>query len=210
MIRCYITDRSLLPGAPGDRIATLLDCVGRVARQGTTLIQLREKDLPARELFALAQAAQARLAGTGGKLLINDRWDIALAVGAAGVHLPATGVPVAAVRSAAPAGFLITRSCHSPAEAAAAARDGADFCLLAPIFPTPSKPGAVPLGIEALRAAAAHARVLALGGVTEENIAACLAAGAAGMAGIRYFQPPGIGPPGIGDEGGAGGRNDPR
>ncbi len=196
MIRCYITDRSLLPGAPGDRIATLLDCVGRVARQGTTLIQLREKDLPARELFALAQAAQARLAGTGGKLLINDRWDIALAVGAAGVHLPATGVPVAAVRRAAPAGFLITRSCHSPAEAAAAARDGADFCLLAPIFPTPSKPGAVPLGIEALRAAAAHARVLALGGVTEENIATCLAAGAAGMAGIRYFQPPGHRAPG--------------
>lgn len=191
MVRCYITDRSLLPGAPGDRIATLLDCVGRAARQGATLIQLREKDLPARELFALAQAAQARLAETGGKLLINDRLDIALAVGAAGVHLPAAGLPVAAVRRAAPAGFLITRSCHSPAEAAAAARDGADFCLLAPIFPTPSKPGAVPLGIEALRAAAAHARVLALGGVTEENIAACLAAGAAGMAGIRYFQPPG-------------------
>jgi thiamine-phosphate pyrophosphorylase len=191
MVRCYITDRSLLPGAPGDRIATLLDCVGRAARQGATLIQLREKDLPARELFALAQAAQARLAETGGKLLINDRLDIALAVGAAGVHLPAAGLPVAAVRHAAPAGFLITRSCHSPAEAAAAARDGADFCLLAPIFPTPSKPGAVPLGIEALRAAAAHARVLALGGVTEENIAACLAAGAAGMAGIRYFQPPG-------------------
>ncbi len=191
MVRCYITDRSLLPGAPGDRIATLLDCVGRAARQGATLIQLREKDLPARELFALAQAAQARLAETGGKLLINDRLDIALAVGAAGVHLPAMGLPVAAVRRAAPAGFLITRSCHSPAEAAAAARDGADFCLLAPIFPTPSKPGAVPLGIEALRAAAAHARVLALGGVTEENIAACLAAGAAGIAGIRYFQPPG-------------------
>jgi thiamine-phosphate pyrophosphorylase len=205
MVRCYITDRSLLPGAPGDRIATLLDCVGRAARQGATLIQLREKDLPARELFALGQAAQARLAGTGGKLLINDRLDIALAVGAAGVHLPAAGLPVAAVRRAAPAGFLITRSCHSPAEAAAAARDGADFCLVAPIFPTPSKPGAVPLGIEALRAAAAHARVLALGGVTEENIAACLAAGAAGMAGIRYFQPPGIG-----DDGGAGGRNDPR
>ncbi len=191
MVRCYITDRSLLPGAPGDRIATLLDCVGRAARQGATLIQLREKDLPARELFALAQAAQARLAETGGKLLINDRLDIALAVGAAGVHLPAAGLPVAAVRRAAPAGFLITRSCHSPAEAAAAARDGADFCLLAPIFPTPSKPGAIPLGIEALRAAAAHARVLALGGVTEENIAACLAAGAAGIAGIRYFQPPG-------------------
>ncbi len=191
MVRCYITDRSLLPGAPGDRIATLLDCVGRAARQGATLIQLREKDLPARELFALAQAAQARLAETGGKLLINDRLVIALAFGAGGVHLPAAGLPVAAVRRAAPAGFLITRSCHSPAEAAAAARDGADFCLLAPIFPTPSKPGAVPLGIEALRAAAAHARVLALGGVTEENIAACLAAGAAGIAGIRYFQPPG-------------------
>lgn len=191
MVRCYITDRSLLPGAPGERIATLLDCIGRAARQGTALIQLREKDLPARELFALGQAAQARLAETGGKLLINDRLDLALAVGAAGVHLPAAGLPVAAVRRAAPAGFLITRSCHSPAEAAAAARDGADFCLLAPIFPTPSKPGAVPLGIEALRAAAAHARVLALGGVTEENIAACLAAGAAGMAGIRYFQPPG-------------------
>lgn len=191
MVRCYITDRSLLPGAPGDRIATLLDCVGRAARRGATLIQLREKDLPARELFALAQAAQARLAETGAKLLINDRLDIALAVGAGGVHLPAAGLPVAAVRRAAPAGFLITRSCHSPAEAAAAARDGADFCLFAPIFPTPSKPGAIPLGIEALRAAAAHARVLALGGVTEENIAACLAAGAAGMAGIRYFQPPG-------------------
>lgn len=205
MVRCYITDRSILPCAPGARIATLLDCVGRAARQGTTLIQLREKDLPAHEQFELAQAAIARLAGTGAKLIVNDRLDIALAVGAAGVHLPAAGLPVAAVRRGAPAGFLITRSCHSPAEAGAATRDGADFCLLAPIFATPSKPGVSPLGLEALRAAATQARVLALGGVSEGNIAVCLAAGAAGIAGIRYFQAPGIG-----DEGGAGGRDDPR
>ncbi|MGH9535333.1 MAG: thiamine phosphate synthase [Terriglobales bacterium] len=188
MVRCYITDRTALPAPNAGSVAALLAQIAAVGHAGIELIQLREKDLDGRALYQLAVAARERLASSPGQLLINDRLDIALAAGAAGVHLPAAGLPVAEVRRHAPAGFIITQSCHSPAEVAAAARAGADWCVLAPIFSTPSKPGVAPLGVEAIRAAAGQGRVLALGGISAETISRCLEAGAAGIAGIRYFQ----------------------
>lgn len=188
MLRCYITDRRALADDAAAQRQALLDHVEATAAGGVSFIQLREKDLDGAELLALAQAALARIAPHPCRLLLNDRLDVALAAGAAGIHLPADGLPVAAVRRAVPPGFFITVSCHSVADVAAAAGAGADACLLAPIFPTPSKPGQPGLGLEVLRAAAARAPVWALGGVNAQNAELCRAAGAAGVAGIRCFQ----------------------
>lgn len=189
MVRCYITDRRRLGRSERQRREALLEQVAAVAAAGIEFIHLREKDLDGGALLALARAALTRIGTHGCCLLINDRLDVALASGAAGVHLPAAGLPAAAVRASAPPGFFISVSCHSLAEVTAAAQAGADACVLAPIFATPSKPGAVGLGLEILRAAASSAPVWALGGISEANAAQCRAAGAAGIAGIRYFQP---------------------
>lgn len=188
MVRCYITDRRLLPGRPAEQQEALLNRIEQVAAQGVEFIQLREKDLEGRELFALTRAALKRIGAHRGRLLINDRLDVALAAGAAGAHLPGDGLPVAAVRRATPEGFFITKSCHSLEEAAEAARAGADACLLGPVFPTPTKSGQPGLGLEALRQASGLAPIWALGGITAENAELCRRAGAAGIAGIRYFQ----------------------
>lgn len=188
MLRCYITDRRALAPHPAEQRQALLDHVAAAAAAGANFIQLREKDLDGAELLALARAALARIGPHPCRLLLNDRLDLALAAGAAGVHLPADGLPVAVVRAAVPPGFFLTVSCHSVAAVAAAAAAGADACLLAPVFPTPSKPGQPGLGLEVLRAAAARAPVWALGGVNAQNAELCRAAGAAGVAGIRWFQ----------------------
>lgn len=168
----------------------VLENIGAAADEGVDLVQIREKALPAAELLALCRAAARRLRerGVATRLLVNDRVDVALAAGLAGVHLPAAGLPVADVRALIARGFLVGVSCHSAGEVYAAATAGADFCVLGPIFDSPGKPAA--LGPAALDAVA-HLRipVLALGGVTEANAAACLRHGAAGLAGIRLFAP---------------------
>ncbi|MGH9528278.1 MAG: thiamine phosphate synthase, partial [Terriglobales bacterium] len=146
MVRCYITDRRRLGRSERQRREALLEQVAAVAAAGIEFIQLREKDLDGGALLALARAALTRIGTHGCRLLINDRLDVALASGAAGVHLPAAGLPPATVRASAPPGFLIAVSCHSLAEVTAAAQAGADACVLAPIFATPSKPGAPGLG----------------------------------------------------------------
>lgn len=184
MLRYYITDgRGRQP-----RDAWLLERIEQAAAAGVDFIQLREKDLSARAQFELARAARQRLRRfTATRLLVNDRLDIALAAGAHGVHLPASGLRPLAARRLAPANFLIALSCHAADEIAASA--GADFIVFGPVFATPSKPGAPPQGLAALAdACKAPLPVLALGGITGERIAACLAAGAAGVAAIRMFQ----------------------
>jgi thiamine-phosphate pyrophosphorylase len=121
-------------------------------------------------------------------VLLNDRTDVALACGAAGVHLRGNSVSPARIRSIAPPGFMIGVSCHSVDEVRRADDEGASFAVLAPIFATPGKGPA--LGIGPLREAARVARipVLALGGITEARVQECMAAGAAGIAGISLFQ----------------------
>jgi thiamine-phosphate pyrophosphorylase len=156
------------------------------ARDLVDMIQIRAKELSARALAELLRGAVAN-AGRS-KILVNTRTDIALACGAHGVHLPAGSMSPATIRRIAPVGFLIGVSCHSIDELRASEREGADFAVYGPVFPSVSK-SAEPIGIEAFRKAAASVRLplYALGGVTVENAPQCIAAGAAGVAGISLF-----------------------
>jgi thiamine-phosphate pyrophosphorylase len=184
--------------SPEEQAAQLVETIRRVCRAGVDWVQLREKDLEGR---ALAELARQALGAAGGqaRVIVNDRLDVAIAVGAGGVHLggpAAGGLPVTAVRrwcraGGAPAGFLVGASCHSLAEARAAERDGADYIFFGPIFPTPAKlPFGPPQGLERLEEVCRNAGipVLAIGGVTTENAGACFARGARGIAAIRLFQ----------------------
>ena len=161
------------------------------AESGIGLFQIREKRLSARSLFELAQAVVSATQGSGLRVLVNGRPDIAAAAGAAGVHLPANGLPAAAVRRSFGPEFLIGVSCHSVDELLAARTGGADFATFSPVFASPGK--GEPTGIERLRAAAARFAgfpVIALGGISLDDISAVLAAGASGAAAIRALNTP--------------------
>jgi thiamine-phosphate pyrophosphorylase len=182
---CYITDRQALAHRP------LLPFVVEVIRAGVDLIQIREKDLATRDLLDLVRGAVGTAQGTAVRVVVNDRLDVALAAGAAGVHLGGRSLPVAVVRRHVDRSFLVGASCHSLAEAEEAHAGGADYAVLGPIFETPSKLAyGPPLGLEKLREVTARVKIplLALGGITVERVAACLQAGAAGVAGISIFQ----------------------
>jgi len=150
------------------------------------MIQIRAKEFSARALVELVRAAIAAVGSC--PVLVNTRTDVALACGAAGVHLPSNSIAPSEIRRIAPAGFLIGVSCHSIDELGAAEREGADFAAFGPVFASVTK-AVNPIGLEALRAATAAVRlpVYALGGVNRENEASCIEAGAAGIAGISFF-----------------------
>lgn len=180
----YITDRR---GLAGDDPLPIIE---QAVAAGLDLIQLRERDLSARDLLLIANAAVARCRGSKTRLLVNDRLDIALAADADGLHLPSHGLPVAEVRRRFPE-MLLGASCHSVEELRRAEEGGADFAVFGPVFETVSKQVyGPPVGLEKLERAARAAKipVLALGGITLENAAACLGAGAAGIAAISLFQ----------------------
>jgi thiamine-phosphate pyrophosphorylase len=192
-ILCYVTDRRALEAAPPTH--ALLETIRSAAAAGVNWIQIREKDLEARPLVALVRLAIESTRGTSAKILVNDRLDVALAAGAAGVHLGELSLPVEKVaewrRSADRAEFLIGASCHSIEAAKTAERGGADYVFFGPVFSTPSKAAfGSPQGIERLRevCAAVQIPVLAIGGVDLENATSCMEAGAAGLAAIRLFQ----------------------
>jgi len=203
----YITDRHQFPGPEPRRRELLLGKITEAVRAGVDYIQLREKDLPARELESLAREAvravrQARNADGETRLLINARSDVALATGADGVHLPSHDVSASDARalwSSALArnskletrNFVIAVSCHTAEEVRLAEAQGADFAVFGPVF---EKVGtALSTGLDALHdACLGQVPVLAIGGVTLENARACVEAGAAGIAAIRLFQQKGI------------------
>lgn len=174
-----ITDRQQTGGRP------LEEVVAEALAGGARAFQLREKDLPARDLCRLAVSLLARTRAAGALLLVNDRVDVALGVGADGVHLTRRSLPPAAVRPMLRPGMLLGVSCHGKEEAVEAVEGGADFVLLGPIFATPSKapygPPAGPGLIREVRPAVPCA-LLGVGGITAANAAEVLAAGADGVA----------------------------
>ncbi|HLJ87690.1 MAG TPA: thiamine phosphate synthase [Candidatus Angelobacter sp.] len=194
----YITDRRQFPGDEADRRKRVVEKIMECGAAGVDYIQLREKDLSGSMLEELAmEAIEAISPYYPTKLLINSRSDIALASGAHGVHLPANDLPASEARVIfARAGIIhpvIGVSVHSAQETAYAEAHGADFAVFGPVFEKEER--AAPHGLEQLRSAchrpgmiSAPMPVLALGGVTVDNAAACRKAGAAGIAGIRLFQ----------------------
>ncbi len=182
MIRYYITDRKQLGG-----IHPLLQSIARNIAEGVEYIQIREKDLPPRDLAALVRKALQIRATSATKILVNTRADIAIACKADGVHLP-SGTPI--LDYAIP-GFLTAVSCHTLEELTAAQQAHAHFAVYGPVFPPLSKSLSAPaIGLDNLRRACRSVAVpvLALGGITRENAASCVEAGAAGIAAITLFQ----------------------
>lgn len=204
----YITDRRAFPGDEAARRRALLVKISEAAAVGIDYIQLREKDLSARDLEDLAREAiassrnaqpstQSRASRT--VLIINSRVDVALATSADGVHLPANELLTVDVRNAwdrSPARgtedlvpATISVSCHTLDDVRRAESTGADLALFAPVFEKKDAPGTQISGLEGLREVCrSRIPVFALGGVTLENAQACMEAGAAGIAGIRLFQ----------------------
>lgn len=160
-----------------------------LAAAGVDALQLREKHLDDLDLWRLARSARAAFPRPA-VLLVNGRADVALAAGAEGVHLPAEGVPAAALRARFGGGLLIGVSTHRLEEVERARRDGADYVVFGPVYETPAKAAhGAPAGTRVLaRAAALGIPVYALGGVTLDRFDEVAAAGAAGIAGIRLFQ----------------------
>jgi thiamine-phosphate pyrophosphorylase len=210
----YITDRTAFPGDEPSRRRRLLEKISEAARAGVNYIQLREKDLPTRDLEPLAREAvriiaQRRMENRQLRtaLLINSRTDVALAAGTDGVHLRSADISPQEVRTIwttcdagsrgtgtlarqpSPPDPLIAVSCHSAEEVTRAATQAATFAVFAPVFEKKDIPSAQPAGLTALhQACEANIPVVALGGITLANARSCLDAGAAGIAAIRLFQ----------------------
>jgi thiamine-phosphate pyrophosphorylase len=183
----YVTDRAAI----GDeRLQRVLESLRGAAG---LLVQVREKNETDRTVLQQTRSARANLGPTV-PLLVNRRFDLALAGGADGVHLPAAGLPVSRVRAATSRGFRIGVSTHSADDAVRAIEEGADLVVLGPIFETPSKPSARPLGAGALARLPPRrthgADVFAIGGIDESRLSDLLpfADRISGVAGIRLIQ----------------------
>jgi thiamine-phosphate pyrophosphorylase len=199
LLRYAITDRALFSGDESNRRAGLLQQAARLATgAGVDFLQLREKDLPAADLATLATSLLQILGGSPTRLLINGRADIAVAVAAHGVHLTSTPgeLTPSQVRALYAAAGLpypsITVSCHTLDEVRRTAAASPDALLFGPVFAKSVAGQHITdgIGLALLSQACAAATpipVLALGGITPANIASCLQAGAAGIAGIRLF-----------------------
>jgi thiamine-phosphate diphosphorylase len=159
---------------------------------GVDILQIRERELSTLDLAELVSDTVALARGSTSRVVVNDRLDVALACGAAGVHLRSDSAPAAVVRAATPPGFLVGRSVHHVDEAVVAARH-ADYLIAGTIWPSESKPNAPPLlGLDGLAAIvrAVSVPVLAIGGVNLHRMQEVAAAGAAGVAGIGLFMEP--------------------
>lgn len=185
---CLITDRARVGGADG-----VVERVRWAARTGVHLVQVRERDLDGGPLTALVRRCVEAARGSATRILVNDRLDVALAARAHGVHLRADSMPAPRVRTLCPPGFVVGRSVHARDEAIdVAAAGGLDYLLFGTVFATSSKPGRPAVGLAALAelASAITIPVLAVGGVTPDNVGKVVLAGAAGFAAIGMFTSP--------------------
>jgi len=193
-----VTDRRRL--AARKRLATdaghpavlepLLEQIAEAVEAGVDLVQLRERDLPIRDLADLCRRAMARASGTRTRVLVNDRVDVAVAARADGVHLPSNGLLPTEVRELIAAPRLVGCSIHQPMPALQPSV--VDYAVFGTVFPTPSKPEAIVLaGLGGLKAAIAGTAVpvLAIGGMTLDRVGSVAAAGASGIAAIELFLP---------------------
>jgi thiamine-phosphate pyrophosphorylase len=175
-----ITDRKQLSGRQ-----TLIPAVRNALKGGVKAVQLREKDMDTRDLLKLAYRMRDITEEYKAKLFINDRFDIALAVGADGVHLAQSSMPVGAVRKVVKKNLLIGVSTHSMKEAWDAEKGGADFITMGPVYRTPSKVKyGAPVGLGALGKVCRHMKipVFALGGIRSSRIKKVRETGAHGVA----------------------------
>ncbi|HWS53739.1 MAG TPA: thiamine phosphate synthase [Pyrinomonadaceae bacterium] len=169
--------------------------VARLADGGAALVQLREKHLPPREFYREAAAAVEVARARGVRLVVNDRADIALALGADGVHLGQDDLGPEAARRLLGASAVVGFSTHSVEQAVAAARLPVSYLAIGPVFATASKPNPDPVvgleGVRRVRAALPRVPLVAIGGITAENARAVLDAGADSVAVISALLPPG-------------------
>jgi thiamine-phosphate diphosphorylase len=179
-LRLIVVTDAALAGGCG-----VVDVVRAALRGGAPAVQVRDKDGSAREQAALARALLPETRAAGALLFVNDRVDVALAVGADGAHLGDDALPLAAARRIVPAGFLLGRSADTPDEAKAAERDGADYIGTGPVYGTATKHdagGAIGTARIAEVAGAVAIPVVGIGGIAATNAAPVVAAGARGVA----------------------------
>ena len=174
-----IADRKAAGGRP------ILDLVQAAIRGGATVVQLRDKTATTREMVELGRALHELTAATGIPLIVNDRTDVALAIGAEGVHLGVDDMPVVLARQILGPARIIGASPETSEGARQAERDGADYLGVGDVFGTPSKGDAgQPIGLEGLArvVGAVSIPVVAVGGIRPENAGAAIEVGAAGVA----------------------------
>jgi thiamine-phosphate diphosphorylase len=191
---CLVTDRQRLGAALGrgrpDWAKVLEEQVAAAAGAGIDMVQVREPDLEAGELAALVRRLIASTTGTPAKIVVNDRLDVALAAGAAGVHLKERSYTPAMARRMVPAGFVIGCSIHGVE--ALVARHDADYLIAGTILPTPSKLSDRLLGwagLSEIVTASAGKPVLGIGGLELPSVPMLAAQGASGLAAIGAFIP---------------------
>lgn len=189
-----ITDQPALDRASLERVVATAAAANAGGR-GDTALQVRVKGATDRALSLWTAELVAATRPHGIRVIVNDRLDIALAAGADGVHLGAEDLPVSAVRSLAPSGFLVGGTCRGPEGARVALAQGADYVGLGPVYPSTSKAGLPqPLGLEVLEQTARVVPTVAIGGITSSRVPGVMAAGAHGVAVIaavwRAADPP--------------------
>lgn len=184
-------ETSLQTSPASEDFSRLLRIVEAAVAESVDLVQLREKNLHTRVLYELTTRAAEITRGSDTRLLVNDRADVARAAGAAGVHLTTHSIESGVIRRTFGDDFLIGVSTHSLEEVEAARDTRANFAVFGPVFETASKREyGEPLGLEKLQRVAAGVKpfpVLALGGVTRDNVEDCFRAGASGVAAIRVM-----------------------